>query len=67
MLGMLGQAIKGTHIHSKHVTMRKNKRIVVKSNMPMPIHIDGEVFSYPKDDVRQVTITSLPAAIRVIV
>lgn len=67
MLGMLGQAIKGTHIHSKHVTMRKNKRIVVKSNMPMPIHIDGEMFSYPKDNVRQVTITSLPAAIRVIV
>lgn len=66
MLGMLGQAIKGTHINSKHVTMRKNKRIRIQSNMPMPIHIDGEVFAYPKDNVRQVTITSLPAALQVI-
>lgn len=67
MLAMLGQAIKGTHIHSKHVTMRQNKRIRIQSNMPMPIHIDGEVFAYPQDNVRQVTITSLPAALRVVV
>ncbi|MEJ2747358.1 MAG: diacylglycerol kinase family lipid kinase [Anaerolineae bacterium] len=67
MLGMLGQAIKGTHIHSKHVTMRKNKRIRIQSDMPMPIHIDGEVFAYPQNNVRQVTITSLPAALRVVV
>lgn len=67
MLGMLGKAIKGTHIHSKHVTMRQNKRIRIQSNMPMPIHIDGEIFAYPKDNVRQVTITSLPAALKVMV
>ena len=67
MLGMLGQAIKGTHIHSKHVTMRRNKRIRIQSNMPMPIHIDGEVFAYPKDNVRRVTISSIPAALRVMV
>lgn len=67
MLGMLGQAIKGTHIHSKHVTMRKNKRIRIQSDMPMPIHIDGEVFAYPKDNIRQVTITSIPAALKVMV
>lgn len=65
MLGMLGQAIKGTHVHSKHVTMRKNRRIRIQSNMPMPIHIDGEVFAYPKDNVRQVTVTSIPSALRV--
>jgi YegS/Rv2252/BmrU family lipid kinase len=67
MLGMLGQAIKGTHIHSKHVTMRKNKRIRIQSNMPMPIHIDGEIFAYPKDNIRQVTVSSIPAALRVMV
>ena len=67
MLGMLSQAIKGTHIHSRHVTMRQNKRIRIQSNMPLPIHIDGEVFAYPKDNVRQVTITSLPKALQVLV
>lgn len=66
MLNMLGKAIKGTHTTSRHVTMRKNKQIIVKSESPMPIHVDGELFAYPKDNVRQVTITSLPSAIEVI-
>jgi hypothetical protein len=34
--------------------------------MPLPIHTDGEIFAYPRDDVRRVTITSLPQAINVI-
>lgn len=67
MLSLLGKAIKGTHIHSKHVTMRKNKRIRIQSNMPLPIHIDGEIFAYAKDNIRQVTITSIPAALKVMV
>ncbi|MFQ5436932.1 MAG: diacylglycerol/lipid kinase family protein, partial [Anaerolineae bacterium] len=66
MLNMLGNAIKGTHIYSKHVTMRKSKKIVVKSGSPVPIHVDGELFAVPEDNVGQVTITSLPAAIEVI-
>ena len=66
MLYMLNQAIKGTHITSRHVTMRQSKQIIVKSKTPMPIHVDGEMFAYPEDNVRQVTITSLPAAIEVI-
>ena len=57
---------KGTHITSRHVTMRQSKQIIVKSKTPMPIHVDGEMFAYPEDNVRQVTITSLPAAIEVI-
>jgi diacylglycerol kinase (ATP) len=65
MLGMLGQAIKGTHVNSPHVTMRKNRRIVVQADQPLPIHIDGEIFAYPRDYVRQITVTSLPQALQV--
>lgn len=65
MLYMLLKVMKGTHVTSKHVTMRRNRRITIRSNMPMPIHIDGEVFAYPQDNVYQVTVTSLPAALRV--
>lgn len=65
MLGMLGQAIKGTHVTSHHVTMRQSQRIQIQANMPLPIHIDGEIFAYPKDNVRRVTITSLPGALKV--
>ncbi len=66
MLAMLAKAIKGTHVTSPHVTMRKNRRIVVQANQPLPIHIDGEVFAYPRDNVRQITVTSLPQALQVI-
>lgn len=67
MLQMLSSAMKGTHTSSRHVTMRKNQHITIKSSMPMPIHLDGEMFAYPRDNVRQVTVTSLPAAIQVMV
>lgn len=66
MLSMLLRVMKGTHITSPHVTMRKNQRILVKSQTPLPIHVDGEMFAYPRDNVQQVTITSVPAAVRVV-
>ncbi len=67
MLSLLLSVMRGTHIRSKHVTMRQNKQIRVRSDRPLPIHTDGEMFAYPQDNVREVTITSLPAAIDVIV
>jgi diacylglycerol kinase family enzyme len=66
MLGMLAKAIKGTHVTSRHVTMRKSQRIVVQADQPLPIHIDGEIFAYPRDNVRQITVTSLPQALQVV-
>ncbi len=67
MLYMLTRVMKGTHVTSRHVTMRQNRQIVARSSSPMPIYLDGEMFAYPKDDVHQVTITSLPAALDVMV
>jgi diacylglycerol kinase family enzyme len=67
MLSLLVSVMKGSHVKSKHVTMRQNKQIRVRSDRPLPIHTDGEMFAYPQDNVREVTVTSLPAAIDVIV
>ncbi len=67
MLSMLVKAMRGTHITKPFVTMRKNQQITLKSDIPLPIHVDGEMFAYPKDNVRQVTMNSLPAAIKVVV
>lgn len=67
MLRMLLKVMKGTHITSSHVTMRQNQKITIKSDAPLPIHVDGEMFAYPKDNVRQITVTSLPAAIEVVI
>ncbi len=66
MLGMLVQAIKGTHVHSRHVTMRRSQRIIIQLKDPAPIHVDGEMFAYPEENIRQVVITSIPAALEVV-
>jgi diacylglycerol kinase (ATP) len=67
MLWMLPRVMKGTHTTSKHVSMHRSRTLeVISENMPLPIHIDGEIFAFPKDDVRRVTITSLPAALPII-
>lgn len=66
MLGMLLKVMKGRHGTHSAVSMRRHRRLVIRANMPLPIHTDGEIFAYPHDDVREVAITSLPAAIRVI-
>ncbi|MCA9932856.1 MAG: diacylglycerol kinase family lipid kinase [Ardenticatenaceae bacterium] len=67
MLQMIPKTFDGSHVTSQHVTMRLNERITIQSEMPMPIHVDGEMFSYPADGVQQVIVTSLPGAMKVIV
>ncbi len=67
MIYLLVKSLKGRHVTSKYVTMRQNRRITLKSDIPVAIHIDGEMFAYPHDNVRQVTVTSVPGALRVIV
>jgi YegS/Rv2252/BmrU family lipid kinase len=65
MLRMLPKVMRGTHVESRHVTMRRSHTISIVSDMPLPIHIDGEIFAYPDDDVRSFTVTSLPAALQI--
>jgi len=66
-ISLLGKAIKGSHIHSPHVSMRASRVIVINIDDPAPIYVDGEMFAYPEDFIRAVTITSLPKAIRLLV
>jgi YegS/Rv2252/BmrU family lipid kinase len=66
MISMLLRVIKGTHVTSEHVTMRQNKQLEIRSSAPLPIHVDGEMLAYPADNIRQVTVTCLPGALRVV-
>lgn len=65
LLRLLPEAMKGTHVDSPHVTMRRNRRVEIVSDMALPIHADGEIFAYLDDDVRHVTVTSVPAALTI--
>ena len=67
MIRMLPSIQTGTHINASFVSMRQNRVISASSEQPLSIHVDGEVFAYPKDDVHHVTVTSMPAALNVIV
>jgi YegS/Rv2252/BmrU family lipid kinase len=67
MLSLLSAVMKGQHVKSRHVKMRANRNIRVESveGTPLPVHVDGEIFAYPRDNVRQISFSSLPAAIEV--
>jgi YegS/Rv2252/BmrU family lipid kinase len=69
MFALLASVMKGQHLTNRHVTMRANRVIRVTSveGSPLPVHVDGEIFAYQRDNVRQVTLTSLPGAIGVMV
>lgn len=67
MLRTIVAAIRGAHINRSFVTMRQNRQIIVRSDRPMSIHADGEVFAAPRDEVYEITVTSLPAALEVVV
>ena len=65
MMRLLPSAMKGTHITSPHVVMRRSRRIEVESNLALPIHADGEILAYHEDNVRRFSVTSLPAALTI--
>jgi YegS/Rv2252/BmrU family lipid kinase len=67
MLSLLPSLMKGTHGKSHLVTMRRHKTITLTSDMPLPIHTDGELYAHPDDNVRQLTITTLPNALSIII
>lgn len=66
VLRMLNDAVKGTHIHSKHASMRVNQKIVIELDEPAPMYVDGEMYAYPENKIERVTITSLPKAIQLL-
>ena len=65
MLWMLPKVMRGTHITSRHVSMRRSEYLDVRSDGDLPIHVDGEIFAYHEDHVRRVTVASVPQALAV--
>jgi len=65
MLRLLPEAMRGTHVSSNHVTMRRNRRIELTSDIALPIHVDGEIFAYHEDNVRKLLITTSQSALPV--
>ncbi|MFL7838838.1 MAG: diacylglycerol/lipid kinase family protein [Candidatus Promineifilaceae bacterium] len=67
LISLISSAIKGTHVNTPYPQMRQNKQIIIHSEEAMPIQIEGEIYAVPEDDVHQIMVTSLPAALEVVV
>jgi diacylglycerol kinase (ATP) len=64
---LINAATKGTHVHTPYPQMRQNREIVINSVEAMPVQIEGEIFAVPDDGIHQIMVSSLPAALEVIV
>ncbi len=64
MMLYVPKVLKGTHTELPVVIYRKSKKISIRSEDPLPVHIDGEIYSL---DAKSIDIEVIPAALPVIV
>ena len=66
MFRIVPEVMNGTHGRFKQVKMGTCKRFTLTADRPLYIHTDGEIFSGPGTDVRQVSFEILPNALKVV-
>ncbi len=67
MFRLVPEVMNGTHGRFKQVRMGSLKTMTLKSDRPLFIHIDGEIFADFGSDVRELKIEVLHQAIEVVV
>jgi YegS/Rv2252/BmrU family lipid kinase len=65
MLRLLPEVMKGTHSRFKPVRMGQFKKLELKSDQPLVIHVDGEIYAGFGTDIRQFSLELLPGAIEI--
>jgi diacylglycerol kinase (ATP) len=66
MFRIVPEVMKGTHGRFKEVTIDRCKKFTLTADRPLFIHADGEIFSGPGTDIRQVSFEILPNALKVV-
>jgi len=66
MLRILPEIKNGTHARFKQIKMGTCKKFALTSDLPLYIHADGEIFSGPGTDLRQVSFEILPNALKIV-
>ncbi|MBM3145402.1 MAG: diacylglycerol kinase family lipid kinase [Chloroflexi bacterium] len=67
MFRLVPEVMNGTHGRFEPVRMGHLKKLTLKSDRPLFIHTDGEIFSDFGSDVRELKIEVLPQAVEVMV
>jgi len=66
MFRIVPEVMNGTHGRFKQVKMGTCKKFTLTADRPLYIHADGEIFTGPGTDLRQVSLEILPNALKVI-
>ncbi|HUG33374.1 MAG TPA: diacylglycerol kinase family protein [Anaerolineales bacterium] len=66
MFRIVPEVMKGTHGRFKQVKMGTCKKFNLTADRPLYVHADGEIFSGPGSDVREVSFEILPNALKVV-
>jgi diacylglycerol kinase family enzyme len=66
MFRLVPEVMNGTHGRFKCVQMGKFKRLSLKSDEPVTIHADGEVFASFTSEVTELQVDILPRELQVI-
>jgi YegS/Rv2252/BmrU family lipid kinase len=66
MLRLLVEVMQGTHERFSEVEMGSFKKLELKSNIPLHIHTDGEIFAGFDSNVRELSVEIIPGAIEVV-
>lgn len=67
ILQIIPEVMKGTHDRFPEVRIGKLKKLHLKSDRPLIIHTDGEIYAGFDSEVREIDIEVLPGAIEVMV
>jgi len=67
MMRLLPEVVRGTHGRFSQVRMGTFKELNMKSDRPIYVHTDGEIFVGFGMDVRQLSVQVIPGALEVVV
>jgi diacylglycerol kinase (ATP) len=66
MLRILPEVLKGTHTTLKDIRMGRCRKLDLRSDKPLALHLDGEVLAGFESTIRQLSVEMIPQGIRII-
>ena len=67
LLRIIPDVMKGTHERHPEIRFDRVRRLGLRSRQPLAVHFDGDMFAWHGDGVRELDISIVPGAIRLVV
>jgi diacylglycerol kinase family enzyme len=66
MFRLVPEFMKGTHPRFKQIRMGEFRKMTLTSDLPLYIHLDGEIFTSFGSNLKKIDVEVLPGALRVV-